>query len=123
MSTEKKIYSDICLQRAEKASVGPWITEEKIWSNQRSDDVYFKYKIVLNGEKKKIINDASLDKADSEFVAHARTDVPELARRLKKACEELERISTMMAQDNQMENQSLRLSKFIEELESTPREK
>ncbi len=53
-----KTYADQCLERAEKATKGPW---------KAGHSYHF--------EK------------NAEFIAHSRTDVPELARRLKKACD------------------------------------
>jgi hypothetical protein len=57
-----KTYADQCLERAEKATEGPW--------SPLSDLIV-----------------GCMD--DSEFIAHARTDVTELARRLKEACDYL----------------------------------
>lgn len=81
----KKSYADQCLERAEKATVGPW---KSTW---REDE---------NRNKKQIESTSSIvfGKSfilphDAEFISHARTDVPELARRLKKACEALAKIA------------------------------
>jgi hypothetical protein len=88
----KKTYADVCLERAENATPGPWIPQEKIWSNQYADDVYFKYKIVVNKDKEKIVGDERTDDSNAEFIASSRSDVPELAKRLKRACEILREI-------------------------------
>lgn len=56
---KSKPYADTCLERASMATEGPW----------------------------KVITCKSLE--DADFICEARTDVPELARRLKKACEAL----------------------------------
>lgn len=58
----KKSYADICLERAEKASPGPW--DESLASEAW------------------LANSIN----NSKFCRHARTDVPELAKKLNKAC-------------------------------------
>lgn len=75
-----KSYADECLERAEKATPGPW-----------SWDTVFQYDQTLR-IMKGIRDDVFISadgpvKADAEFIAHARTDVVELANRLKKACD------------------------------------
>lgn len=74
----KKTYADQCLERAEKATEGPWEclpygdgTNFLKW--QVKDSNYYRAATAIGRET-------------AEFIAHARTDVPELARRLKEAC-------------------------------------
>jgi hypothetical protein len=76
----KQSYPDICLERAEKATEGPWKLN---WGNSCITDS-------TNSES--IIFDENCRKPDAEFIAAARTDVPELVRRLKKACVMLNQI-------------------------------
>jgi hypothetical protein len=72
-------YANKCLERAEKATKGPW--SFRGWTvNAIYDDDAFPLQVNTEFESAK---------QDAEFIAHARTDVPELARRLKKACESL----------------------------------
>lgn len=72
----KPNYIDQCLERAEKATEGPWkqIGNEVVSKNHEANIKC--YGIALNQQ---LVN-------NSDFIAHARTDVPELARRLKRAC-------------------------------------
>lgn len=72
---EKKTYADECIERAVKATEGPWeyILDEN-WIDSNSG-------LVVNPSC------GNLDKGhritNGEFIAHSRVDVPELARRLK----------------------------------------
>lgn len=78
---EKRNYITECLERAEKATEGPWAINHKygqVWAP--------KSQLFISTETK--ITDTDYDD-EVIFIAHARTDVPELARRLKKACEYL----------------------------------
>jgi hypothetical protein len=92
----KKTYADVCLERAEKATEGPFIVIPK-------DDRCSRYMVSrIPGEKSvemveqghpffigHCLSETSDEeaRANAELFAHSRTDVPELARRLKKACE------------------------------------
>ncbi len=73
----KKTYADKCLERAEKATEGPWTV---------IDDEYG-----LRIPEVKGICEGCVGwlkpayEEEAEFIAHSRTDVPELARRLKAA--------------------------------------
>jgi hypothetical protein len=93
-----KTYADECLERASKATEGPW-TREFIYIRSKDFPVadtadrceadiatvrgwgHLQYK----GEKIAI----EIQDANGEFIAHSRTDVVELARRLNRACEML----------------------------------
>lgn len=63
-----KTYPDESLERAEKATEGPW--------EASCDTVSVPDQVICYTHNN-----------DEEFIAHARTDVPELARRLKRACD------------------------------------
>ncbi len=85
---KKKTYADICLERAERATEGPWdVTSDlpswAVASLKAQTDVVGTlnraYRIPFRKNLGCELNDA-------EFIAHARTDVPELARRLTEAC-------------------------------------
>lgn len=67
----KSTYAEACLERAEKATEGPW------------------HRVAANVEKSKHghITTTWTFPDNAEFIAHARTDVPELARRLDSACD------------------------------------
>ena len=80
-----KTYADLCLERALKATEGPWKTYKCSYSNGEACGID-----PLGGF------DYSMDEChhplsteNADFMSNARTDVPELARRLKIACEEL----------------------------------
>lgn len=81
----KKSYADQCLDRAEKATPGPWVRYH-----------YAAWDGIEDSRRLDICCFSSSDwEADDhipsniEFIINARTDVPELARRLKLACEYL----------------------------------
>lgn len=99
--TDKPTYADECLARASRATPGPW---------------------KANGnEVKPIFCDCCAWCSETaEFIAHARTDVVELAKRLKKACDEL-RAAIPRIEDGFMwyEKELLALA---ERLEAPPRE-
>lgn len=92
-----KSYIDQVLERAEKATVGPWKHEPsnhgyrllyqpflrygKYWEGNENDWE------IINGLPDNVNKIETYHHNDAEFIAHARTDVPELARRLKKACD------------------------------------
>ena len=85
----KKTFADICLERAEKATVGPWTHSSTC---HQVNHVYSEHQgfIVsdLVGSIAKIRSGRyEFQKLNGEFIAHARTDVPELARRLNKSIE------------------------------------
>lgn len=102
----KPTYPDTCLERAAKATKGPWWLETEALSDM----------FIAHGSKTDLSAQfdvlESYDKDDFDFIAHSRTDVVELARRLKRACEELR----AYAEDEIAH-------KFIDELEAMPEEK
>lgn len=68
----KVSFADICIERAEKATQGPWVSE---WDSLAIKNVRASDQTIIH----------SGFPTNSDFVANARTDVPELARRLKLA--------------------------------------
>lgn len=87
-------YADRCLERASRATPGPWKSEECITteydsngpdSNRGASPEY--YNCVAYENSFSVPDPRAI--ADAEFIAHARTDVEELAKRLKRACEEI----------------------------------
>lgn len=75
-----KTYAEICLARANASTTGPWVAslDHNEWP-----------KIIgVKGHCEGCVGWLApyLDE-DAEFIAHARTDVPELAIRLKTAIE------------------------------------
>jgi hypothetical protein len=68
-----RTYADICLESAEKATNGPWI-EKNDWYIEKPNGIRLA---------------EAYDVRNIQFIAHARTDVPELSRRLKRACDAL----------------------------------
>lgn len=91
----KKTYADECLERAEKATEGPW---ESSCDNVATSDFHI----------------CATYNNDEEFIAHARTDVPELAKRLKIALKELRRAA--YAIDN--EDYASQFTSIVHELEA-----
>lgn len=88
MSQQNKSYADQCLDRAEKATEGPWEAQVSL-SIQTEKEMEKKRNRVASVRGITVWGKYSAIscKDEAEFIAHARTDVPELARRLKKACE------------------------------------
>lgn len=86
-----KSYADLCIERAEKASEGPWETNGA----------------TVNGMY-------CLNIPDADFIAHSRTDVPELARRLQAVCKFLKKLD---------QRYLFNFEKMIDELEAMPEEK
>jgi hypothetical protein len=80
----KKTYADICLERAEKATSGPWKMSGSGFNLEVSSPKENLIIHSVNGHKA-----IRWHEVDVEFIAHSRTDVPELARRLKRAVEYL----------------------------------
>lgn len=76
---EMKSYADSCLERAEKATPGPW----------ECSDLSPSY-VERPGSRRMI---PIMEFNDAQFISHARQDVEELARRLKRACEKLKWIA------------------------------
>jgi hypothetical protein len=84
-------YIAECLERAEKATEGPWTT----WTESGMEGHFIIIIIIIvphlgiekQGDSRYPVQTESRE--NSEFIAHARQDVPELARRLKYICEHL----------------------------------
>lgn len=102
-----KPYADTCLERADKATEGPWSTLEE-------ENEVHAIKFVDNGGDPLHIAQWINEPENAEFIAYARTDVPELAKRLKRALEALRRPNDY---GNYMRE------KLIEELEAIPGDK
>lgn len=99
----KKTYADECLERAEKATKGPWEYDsgngevetvphriaicDRAGNLEREQDVEYRYGDHIPEEALELLKTDNYD--DLEFIAKARTDVPELARRLKLAVNDL----------------------------------
>ncbi len=71
--TEMKTYAQICLDRADKATPGPWEAPEDIFPLIYCDN--FQGAIAAGYDTEE----------NRQFIAHSRTDVVELAKRLEKA--------------------------------------
>ena len=104
----KKTYANQCLERASRATQGPWQCHDLAPT-------------LLEMPKKKPIR--INDWVDAEFIANSRTDVVELAMRLNKACELLREISLPPYNDSDLESllETLRIraDNLIDELEAT----
>lgn len=77
-------YIEECLQRAREATKGPWIVA------QMEDRTYIESTAnIPDSDSNVLVDEHYLTELDAEFIAHARTDVPELVSRLKRAIEVL----------------------------------
>lgn len=93
----KKTYADLCLERAEKATEGPW-HDNKCGRNIRNyaheKKLGKKFHIARYPHR---TTDYPISHeehaANAEFIANARGDVPELARRLTRAIELIDSLS------------------------------
>lgn len=113
-----KSYPDTCIERAEKATEGPWknvgdclITEYDSNGPDGHRGASPEYYNCTGYEGGFPIPD-NRAVADAEFIAHARTDVPELARRLNTAIRRLRELSVKRRDDE-----------FTDELEAMKEEK
>jgi hypothetical protein len=109
----KKSYVDQCLERASLATEGPWmhIAEEVM-----NTTVHF-----VKAQKNSFcisIRTPTTIEPDAEFIAASRTDVVELAQRLKRACEALREAAEPWKGDNQFEYVFDDLMKLASELEA-----
>lgn len=80
MTKSNLSYADQCLQRAEKATEGPWTCSDIGSIHSPSG------KPIQTGGPE---CESETCYANALHIAHGRTDVPELARRLKEAIEAL----------------------------------
>lgn len=86
-------FAEECLERAEKATPGEW--------RHIPGDSYCAFPHVVCGPNKTLVFEDhsdhecadkhcdkgwTPDESDAEFIAHSRTDVVELAKRLQRAC-------------------------------------
>lgn len=85
-------YADVCLERAEKATPGNWDVHDggEYWDIQGPEGL-----VVSCGRE----GEVTVGWEDAEFIAHARTDLPELARRLKRAISIIELLQSSGAYD------------------------
>ena len=83
---DKKTYADRCLERAEKAPEGPWVYDKGVIFTKTNPFFLQTLTRERPGDPWEM-NEASY------FIANARQDVPELVRRLKKACAYLRKSS------------------------------
>lgn len=105
-------YIEECLDRAEKATEGPWEAQVSL-SIQTEKEMEKKRNRVASVRGITVWGKYSAIscKDEAEFIAHSRTDVPELCRRLKKACEWLRKVQAGQTLWN--------FDKIAEELEAT----
>ncbi len=80
--------------RAEKATPGPWVTG----IGKRADDYGDEYVYVadtspgLDGLFAEFADDTGTERADADFIAHSRTDLPDLLDALEEQERECERL-------------------------------
>lgn len=115
----KKSYTDECLERAKNATEGPW----KVTNSEVNMALLFQHKLMQKAIEVEgpnaFVSFQSIGnaKCDAEFIAHARVDVPELAKRLKIACQQLLNIA-----ENEEDKYGFpsRLTELVNTLEFTP---
>lgn len=124
--TIKQSYADLCLKRAKKATKGPWVWRKDVMQAIR---VCIEPCDGTCGAETIIETDSGYYPPranDKEFIAHARADIPELARRLKRAIQGLNHLNSVawLKTTYKTKNGVKRnLKQFIDELEAIPEEK
>jgi hypothetical protein len=120
----KKTFADICIDRSERATDGPWeaISDLPSWAvaslSAQTDvvsTVNRKYRVPYRTNLGCDINDA-------DFIAQARTDVPELARRLQKAINKLREVDMELSAGNYYVEHDGSHRRLADELEAIPGE-
>lgn len=129
---DTKTYADACLERAEKATPGPWKTDPdcSVYSKTEMWDSIDQPSIsaMIVGRTVFDTHYGTRQLNDCDFIAHARTDVPELAKmviqletenivlrgKVKKACEALRHA------DQDHYDDIKHFEKIADELESMP---
>lgn len=116
-----KTYADLCLERAAKATEGPWKYQfvddcmgmaRSLSCNNEDVDVdseFWIWEQLYGGDDTR--DSVKLTLETAQFIVHSRSDVPELARRLKKACDFLRYVDGTTI-----------VIKFADELEAIPGE-
>jgi hypothetical protein len=103
----KKTYADICIERADKASKEPW----KQYQNGDApwpDGIQDRDGNEVIGSTISYEQTGVYLKENAEFIAKARSDVPELARRLKRAVNYMRKLNDPVC------------NKIADELEAMP---
>lgn len=78
-----KSYIDECLERANAATPGPWVGDEFEMTAPNAP-------VFSRGNTRLVwAEDYHINELDADFCRHARTDVPELAKRLIEAIKHL----------------------------------
>jgi|SRR6478672_10578211 len=83
--SEKKTFADECLAIANAATPGPWYWRPTSDTRFVSDKYFQNIRLTSKTEDRVFMADSGLN-SDAEFISESRTMVPELAKRLKKAC-------------------------------------
>lgn len=114
----KKTFADLCLERAKKATEAPWVGDE-------FEMVAPNAPVMTPGFKKIVwADDYHMNEWDAEFIAFARTALPELAQRLKKACELLrEQDCDYFCNPKKKAHKECEFHQSVDELEAVPVEK
>jgi hypothetical protein len=113
----KKTFADQCLERASKATLGPWVVDK--------DEMIIAPAVKTVTRSARIILEPPIHmtNATREFIAHARTDVQELAQRLKYAIDSIRFAVNTFKDMKQMDKLANILLKQADELERAPEEK
>lgn len=88
-----KTYAEMCIERAEKATPGPWVSGEfigRVETEYQPDCCeFYNCRLIVDLNYSSLCRSQDMEAFNCRFIAHAREDVPELANRLKKACDSL----------------------------------
>ncbi len=103
-----KTYADECLERAEKANKWPPIVSS--YNAEKEYDHYIPE--ILTGYESDYKH-----LADAEFIAHSRTDVPELARRLNRLIKEVKYLNELLVSIDVKDQYDV-LNDLVNELEA-----
>lgn len=107
-----KTYAELCLERCEKATEGPWHTAHINEDDSRSADI--------EGPHNECVADDVWDH-DRNFIINARFDVPELARRLDAAILRLKEAAHLIHACGQIDDEEYEDElNYIRSLEALP---
>lgn len=112
-----KTFADHCLELANKATEGPWEAQIPGMTGQWPTARIKPLKI-----QGRLYSSPMIKTEDAEFIAASRTLVPELVRRLKRACEELRVTGITLRRHGQYDEATMNC-KLADELEQPLEEK
>lgn len=103
-----KTFADQALEISEKATSGPWQVDTNHSCIREAGDPQIKYRRGIQIEGYGRLDDESFivkdQKENLEFIAYSREALPELARRLKRAIEQLRDAADDLVKNGGMDN-------------------